>query len=98
MSKHPKPAANKPHTEPNDTGAHKQKCDVSGSVYVRGEVEVKIPVEAVEKQDAAEEKKDSRDRLVLHKLLARIGAPLLDQPLGIFGTLAELGDLRKGGK
>jgi hypothetical protein len=38
---------------------------VSGDIHVRGEVEVKVPIEVSKKKDAADKKKESRDNLRL---------------------------------
>lgn len=64
-SKHAKPGTNKPHPQPDNTGAQHNKRDVTGSIQVRGEIETHIPADLVEKRAAAEEKNDARDKFRL---------------------------------
>lgn len=61
-SKHPKPGAHKPHPQPNQASAQHDKCDVSGSIEVRGVVETKIPPNLEKKHDAADEKNETREK------------------------------------
>lgn len=58
-SRHPKPGANKPH----QAGTQHDKCDVTGSIHVRGEIETTVPPDFAKKRDVAEEKQEARDKL-----------------------------------
>jgi hypothetical protein len=55
------PAVNDSHADPKDTSRREQKRDVSGDIHVRGEIEVKVPIEVEQKEDAREKQRDARD-------------------------------------
>jgi hypothetical protein len=61
----PEAVTNQSHTDPHNTSEHEQKCNVSGSIHVRGEIETHIPDEATKKRDAANEQKEARDKFRL---------------------------------
>jgi|GEM_PF-4014237 len=62
MSKNPNSGGGKPYADPHQDRARYDKRDVTGSIHVRGEIETKIPTDLAKKRDAAEEKKETRDR------------------------------------
>ena len=85
-SKHPKPSGGKPHPDPNDAGTAENKCNVTGSIHVRGEVEVKTPVEEKEERDTAQKKQESRDKI--HLVIESIGLAFVIIYAGLTGLLA----------
>jgi hypothetical protein len=54
-----------PHSEPNKGSTKKDACDVSGNIHVRGEIETHVPDDVKKKREAAEEKKEARDKFRL---------------------------------
>ena len=85
-SKHPKPGGNQPHPEPHKAGAQHNKCDVTGSIQIRGAVEATIPADLVKKRDAAEEEKEARDKFRLKVEIAGLIFVI------IYAFLAGVGD------
>ena len=49
------------HSDPHHAIAKHDKCDVSGSIHVRGEIETHIPPDLARRRDTAEEKKEARE-------------------------------------
>jgi hypothetical protein len=61
MSKHPKPGGGKPHPQPNQNRTRDNKTEISGDIFVRGEIETHLPPSEVQKLATAEEKHDTRE-------------------------------------
>jgi hypothetical protein len=62
LSKHLKSGGGKPHPDLHQGGAQHNKCDIPGSIDVRGVIETKLPPNLQKERDAAEEKKEVRDK------------------------------------
>jgi hypothetical protein len=62
MSKHSKPGGDKPHPSPHQDSAQHHHCDIKSSICVRGVIEAKLPPDLENKRDAAEKKKESREK------------------------------------
>lgn len=50
------------HTDPHINSGQHDKCDITGSIHVAGEIETKLPPDLEKKRSAAEEKKEARDK------------------------------------
>lgn len=62
MSKHSQSGSGKSHPQPNQHSAAHDKCDVSGSIEVRGVIETKLPPNLAQERNTAEQKKETRDK------------------------------------
>ena len=50
------------HTDPHINSGQHDKCDITGSIHVAREIETKLPPDLEKKRNAAEEKKEARDK------------------------------------
>jgi hypothetical protein len=60
-SKHPKPASGKPHLQSDKKRSREYKTEISGGIFVRGEIETRVPPSEVEKNDAIQSAQNTRE-------------------------------------
>ena len=70
MSKHVKPGGNQPQSKPHKNRTHEYKTEISGGVFVRGEIVSNVPPSEVKKSDSAREREEAREnkRYLIEKI------------------------------